>query len=93
MRRFTKLMVRRIDWTEALEKEDEEEAERNRQAAEGNRCRLVWQGSVIQPAWKEFKVIDMVSEQGAVGALREVACEHYWNLAREIVGQGLEWED
>lgn len=83
VKRFSKLMLHRIDWGEVLEKEDPEEQELLRREAEGNGCRLVWQGTVLEPAWDRFQAVDVESEQVALGTLRQVACEHYWTLARE----------
>lgn len=43
LRRYEKLMLRRIDWNAGREEEEEEEAEEGKPPKPPNYCHLVWQ--------------------------------------------------
>lgn len=86
LRRYEKLMLRRINWNAGLEDEEEgEEEEEGHLGTRGkplNYCHLVWQGVVKEPAFKgKFKSLDLPSEAAARRVLDERGVGHYWDTA------------
>ncbi|CAE6076384.1 unnamed protein product [Arabidopsis arenosa] len=60
IKRYEKLMLKRINWGKADEEEDEEEEENG-----GNKCWLVWQGSVEKPSFHRFHVQECLTKSAA----------------------------
>lgn len=79
IKRYGKLMLRRINWAEKLENEDEEEDEDDEKAS--NKCFLVWQGSVAKPSFNKFHVHECRTEAAARKVLFDAGVGHYWELA------------
>ncbi|KAG6434222.1 hypothetical protein SASPL_105845 [Salvia splendens] len=78
IKRYGKLMLKRIDWTATVEKEDEEE---NDDEKPFNKCQLVWQGSVAKPNFNRFFVQECRSEAAARKFFSDHGVAHYWDLA------------
>lgn len=79
-KRYQKLMLHRINWTQALETkgaDDDDNAD--------NKCVLVWQGSVAQPAFERFMVHKTRTEAAARKFLEDAGVAHYWDLAANFV--------
>jgi len=73
IKRYGKLMLRRIDWTDvSKEKEDDEDA---------NKCVLVWQGSVAKSSFNRFSVHDCITEAAAREVFVDAGVPHYWDQA------------
>ncbi|CAA2960985.1 protein RDM16-like isoform X2 [Olea europaea var. sylvestris] len=79
IKRYGKLMLRRIDWTAAVEKEEENENDDDDKPA--NKCVLVWQGSVARPSFNRFFVQDCRTEAAAYRFFSDHGVAHYWDLA------------
>lgn len=78
IKRYGKLMLRRIDWASAVEdrKEDEDENEKP-----VNSCLLVWQGTVAKPSFHRFMVHTCRTEAAARKIFSDAGVGHYWDLA------------
>ncbi|XP_057778718.1 protein RDM16-like isoform X2 [Salvia miltiorrhiza] len=79
IKRYGKLMLRRIDWTATVEKEDDEENDDEEKPV--NKCVLVWQGSVAKPSFNRFFVQECRSEAAARKFFSDHGVAHYWDLA------------
>ncbi|KAJ8479130.1 hypothetical protein OPV22_022857 [Ensete ventricosum] len=78
IKRYGKLMLRRINWAAAVGNEEEggEEAD-----GPANSCVLVWQGSVAKPSFNRFLVHQCRSEAAARKMFSDAGVPHYWDLA------------
>ncbi|KAL9230531.1 hypothetical protein vseg_005869 [Gypsophila vaccaria] len=83
IKRYAKLMLRRINWDAKLEKEDEEED--NEEEKQPNKCVLVWQGSVAKPSFNRFFLHDCRNEAAARKVFADAGVGHYWDLAANFV--------
>ncbi|CAN6975670.1 unnamed protein product [Brassica rapa subsp. trilocularis] len=84
IKRYGKLMLRRINWAEAVkkdEKEGEEEDDDEEENGENNKCWLVWQGSVAKPSFHRFLVQECLTESAAKKVFTDAGVAHYWDLA------------
>ena len=82
LKRYMTLVQRRVDWNEVLDEEmveGEEEEDRP-----DNACVLVWTGTVLEPAFKEFRTYEALDEGMAVQHLAQAGCEHYWAMAGKM---------
>ncbi|CAA2997651.1 RDM16-like isoform X3 [Olea europaea subsp. europaea] len=79
IKRYGKLMLRRIDWTATVEKDEENENDDEDKPV--NKCVLVWQGSVARPSFNRFFVQDCRTEAAAYKFLSDHGVAHYWDLA------------
>ena len=95
MKRYKKLMLRRIDWTmkyskaaghkegeeeDGHEEEEEEEAEEEERRMK-NKCVLVWEGTVLKPAYNNFRAEEIKSAPSARKWLNSAGVAHYWDMA------------
>lgn len=85
IKRYGKLMLKRIDWTATVEKEDEEEDDEVEKPV--NQCLLVWQGSVAKPNFNRFMVQECRSEAAARKFFSDHGVGHYWDLAVNFTGE------
>jgi U4/U6 small nuclear ribonucleoprotein PRP3 len=85
IRRFNRLMLHRIDWNPML---NMDEADEEMFEQEVNKCHLVWQGTVAQSAFEDFKKhkVESTVEGRAVLAAQGVA--QYWDAAQTFVADG-----
>lgn len=93
--RYKKLMLRRIDWNDFTTEEEEEDKEmdvekqkaKERAAADRphNYCDLVWEGTVLKAAFKNFQVDLFPSESDARKFLKQRGVPHYWDAARHAL--------
>ncbi|CAH8349870.1 unnamed protein product [Eruca vesicaria subsp. sativa] len=85
IKRYGKVMLKRINWEEAVkkdEKEGEEEDEDDEEnGGENNKCWLVWQGSVAKPSFYRFHVQECLTESAAKKVFADAGVPHYWDLA------------
>ncbi|KAG1347508.1 protein RDM16 [Cocos nucifera] len=77
IKRYGKLMLKRINWAAAVTNEDEAESS----DAPTNGCVLVWQGSVAKPSFSRFLVHQCRSEAAARKVFADAGVPHYWDLA------------
>lgn len=85
VKRYRKLMMRRIKWTEDQTKDDDDgddsDDEDNVTAPKLNdHCVLIWEGVVKQRNFKNWKVTHARSEQEARKTLADRGSEHYWEM-------------
>ncbi|KDP46093.1 hypothetical protein JCGZ_06604 [Jatropha curcas] len=84
IKRYGKLMLRRINWAEAVGGDDEEEEEKeedDNKEKPVNKCVLVWQGSVAKSSFNRFSVHECVTEAAARKVFADAGVAHYWDLA------------
>ncbi|KAM3302952.1 protein RDM16 isoform X1 [Capsicum chacoense] len=85
IKRYGKLMLRRIDWAAASKKEDDEgEGEDEDDDKPLNKCVLVWQGSVAKSSFNRFFVHDCRTEAAARKVFADAGVPHYWDLAENF---------
>ncbi|XP_011019358.1 PREDICTED: U4/U6 small nuclear ribonucleoprotein Prp3-like [Populus euphratica] len=77
IKRYGKLMLRRINWAEAVNKDEGDDNEEK----PVNKCMLVWQGSVAKPSFHRFSLHDCVTEAAARKYFADAGVAHYWDLA------------
>lgn len=82
--RYKKLLLRRIQWTEAapLREEDEGKVLPN---LGSNRCTLVWEGQLMDQQFKRWTTESAEDEVSAVDLLRRNGAESYWIKAKGVV--------
>ncbi|KAH1223219.1 Protein RDM16 [Glycine max] len=79
IKRYGKLMLRRINWSEvSKDKEENEDSDDDKPA---NKCVLVWQGSVAKPSFNRFSVHDCITEAAARKVFADAGVPHYWDQA------------
>ncbi|KAF3509378.1 hypothetical protein F2Q69_00008173 [Brassica cretica] len=84
IKRYGKVMLKRINWEEAVKKDDkegEEEDEDEEENSENNKCWLVWQGSVAKQSFRRFHVQECLTESAAKKVFSDAGVAHYWDLA------------
>ncbi|EEF29980.1 conserved hypothetical protein [Ricinus communis] len=79
IKRYGKLMLRRINWAEAVEEEEEEDDDIEEKPV--NKCVLVWQGSVAKSSFNKFSVHECVTEAAARKVFADAGVAHYWDLS------------
>merc|ERR1712056_91798 len=83
IKRYKKLMTKRIKWSED-QKDDEEEDDDDDEEVTApklqDHCVLVWEGVVKQRAFKNWKVTHARSEAEARKTLADRGGEHYWEM-------------
>ncbi|XVF83418.1 hypothetical protein PTKIN_Ptkin16aG0484200 [Pterospermum kingtungense] len=79
IKRYGKLMLRRINWAETVKEEDDEGDEDEEKPP--NKCVLVWQGSVAKSSFNKFSVHDCITEAAARKVFADAGVAHYWDLA------------
>lgn len=80
IKRYGKLMLRRIDWAAVVKNEDEDQEEENEDATI-NKCLLVWQGNVAKPCFHRFSIHECRTEAAARKVFSDAGVGHYWDLA------------
>ncbi|KAM0057366.1 putative U4/U6 small nuclear ribonucleoprotein Prp3 [Helianthus debilis subsp. tardiflorus] len=78
IKRYQKLMLKRINWAAAVKEEDQDENDDDRPK---NKCVLVWQGSVAKHSFHRFLVHECRTENAARKVFSDAGVGHYWDLA------------
>eukprot|EP00882_Tetradesmus_deserticola_P023063 GHRQ01025094.1.p2 GENE.GHRQ01025094.1~~GHRQ01025094.1.p2 ORF type:complete len:166 (+),score=42.04 GHRQ01025094.1:1068-1565(+) len=88
LKRYHKLMLRRIDWNATPLPQPGEEEDDAADAAEAvaedkpnNSCHLVWEGEVASASFKDFSKEEVASPEAARKVLAEQGVAHYWDAA------------
>lgn len=82
IKRYQKLMLKRINWADAVVKEDNQNEENdNDDDKPKNKCVLVWQGSVAKPNFHRFLVHECRTENAARKVFSDAGVGHYWDLS------------
>ncbi|KAL6070867.1 U4/U5/U6 small nuclear ribonucleoprotein prp3 [Balamuthia mandrillaris] len=105
IRRYKKLMLRRIDWNTFVEDEptegeegvegaeggaegmdvggnEEKKGNEETEKKERNECYLMWEGAVLKPAFRNFRVELFLTEKLARKWLKDHNVPHYWDCAK-----------
>ncbi len=82
-----KLMLRRIDWNDTSEHEQEGEDDKDGAKSGGsNTCVMAWEGTIGRPLFQHFTVHECESDaQRARQVFEDAKCPQYWDLARSLV--------
>lgn len=80
IKRYGKLMLKRVDWAAIVKNEDEDGEEENEDAPI-NKCLLVWQGNVAKPCFHRFSIHECRTEAAARKVFSDAGVAHYWDLA------------
>ncbi|XP_058728781.1 protein RDM16-like isoform X1 [Vicia villosa] len=83
IKRYGKLMLRRINWSDFSKKKEEDEDSDDDKPA--NKCVLVWQGSIAKPSFNRFSVHDCITEAAARKVFVDAGVPHYWDQAVNYV--------
>lgn len=79
IKRYGKLMLRRINWVESVK--EEEEGGDGDEDKPVNKCLLVWQGSVAKQCFNRFYIHECMTEAAARKVFADAGVGHYWDLA------------
>lgn len=101
LRKFKKLMLRRIDWTASVASvgptaDDTTEnggtmaasAQQSAEPARENQCVLVWEGVIASKSFADFKTAVMRTDSGCRSYFRRHRVEHYWDLCTQACPVG-----
>lgn len=77
IKRYAKLMLRRINWAASVKEEEEEENDDKPL----NKCSLVWQGSVAKSSFNRFSIQECMTEAAARKIFADAGVGHYWDFA------------
>lgn len=83
VKRYKKLMVRRIKWTEDQKDDDDDDDDDDEEVTAPklqDHCVLVWEGVVKARNFKNWKVTHARSEHEARKTLGDRGAEHYWEM-------------
>lgn len=81
VKRYGKLMLKRIDWAAAGKNEGEDEDKDGGGDAPANKCVLVWQGCVAKTSFNRFSIHECRTEAAARKFFTDAGVSHYWDLA------------
>jgi U4/U6 small nuclear ribonucleoprotein PRP3 len=86
VRRYEKLMMRRIDWNVKL---DADAAAGDNEDDDGlvveNKCMCVWKGTTTKPAFKKFRFETLRTEAAARKYLADMNLAHFFDAAAACV--------
>merc|ERR1719356_900059 len=83
VKRYKKLMVRRIKWSEDQKDDDDDDDDDEEEVTAPklqDHCVLIWEGVVKQRNFKNWKVTHARSEPEARKTLGDRGAEHYWEM-------------
>merc|ERR1712137_1010783 len=85
VKRYRKLMMRRIRWSEDQARDDDDggdsdDSENVTAPKIQDHCVLIWEGTVKQRSFKNWKVTHARSEAEARKTLADRGAEHYWEM-------------
>eukprot|EP00413_Alexandrium_margalefii_P037773 CAMPEP_0204582016 /NCGR_PEP_ID=MMETSP0661-20131031/44977_1 /ASSEMBLY_ACC=CAM_ASM_000606 /TAXON_ID=109239 /ORGANISM="Alexandrium margalefi, Strain AMGDE01CS-322" /LENGTH=613 /DNA_ID=CAMNT_0051591261 /DNA_START=67 /DNA_END=1908 /DNA_ORIENTATION=- len=83
IKRYKKLMTRRIKWTEDQKDDDDDDDDDDEEVTAPklqDHCVLVWEGVVKMRCFKSWKVTHSRAEHEARKALADRGAEHYWEM-------------
>ena len=84
VRRYEKLLMRRIDWNIKLDADAAEEDE-DEDAAPENKCTCVWKGTTTKPSFKKFRFETLRTEAAARKYLADMNLAHFFDAAAACV--------
>ncbi|KAJ4970422.1 hypothetical protein NE237_003521 [Protea cynaroides] len=78
IKRYGKLMLRRINWAASVGNEEEDDENEDKPI---NKCVLVWQGCAAKPSFNRFLVHQCRTEAAARKLFSDAGVGHYWDMA------------
>jgi len=81
IRRYKKLMLRRIKWNQPPEGQEEEKRE---EVNKEDNCYLVWEGVVLKPSFRNFRFEPAPTEAAARKVLAERGVVHYYDMCKNF---------
>ncbi|CAN8074998.1 unnamed protein product [Agarophyton chilense] len=96
LRKFKKLMLRRIDWTESEKsysgttKNNPVNEEQDEGKLSNKGCVLLWEGPIQKTSFEQFQTMSLPQEAECRGMFRKQGVEHYWNLCAQASPAGNE---
>ncbi|KAI0562066.1 U4/U6 small nuclear ribonucleoprotein Prp3 [Gracilaria domingensis] len=97
LRKFKKLMLRRIDWAESEKNgsaedgnnpSNEDSLDQEERSSKG--CLLLWEGQIPEACFEQFQTMSLQQEVECRGMFRKRGVEHYWNLCAQASPAGNE---
>ncbi|EEH53912.1 U4/U6 small nuclear ribonucleoprotein Prp3 [Micromonas pusilla CCMP1545] len=88
VRRYEKLMMRRIDWNVKLDSADaaaSEDEDEDEDAQQRNKCTCVWKGTSPRPNFTRFKFETLRTEAAARKYLADINLAHHFDAAAACV--------
>lgn len=82
VRRYDKLMMRRIDWNAKLNDDDDDD---DMDSSKNNKCTRVWKGTSTKTYLKRFTFETLRTEAAARRFLEQVNLGHLWDAAYACV--------
>jgi len=81
IRRYKKLMLRRVKWTNqaAGTDDNDDDIDEVKQSSCGQ-CVLVWEGVAKKKSFEKWRVLDIRTDHEARRILSEKGQEHVWNM-------------
>ena len=90
VRRYEKLMMRRIDWNvkldgETEDMEDDADDDDDTALENKNKCTCVWKGTTTKPSFKKFRFETLRTEAAARKYLADMNLAHFFDAAAACV--------
>ncbi|KAG5360600.1 U4/U5/U6 small nuclear ribonucleoprotein prp3 [Yarrowia sp. B02] len=82
--RYKKLMMRRIQWTEAAPIREQDEGVKEQPDLSRNKCSLVWEGQLLEQHFKKWTTESAEDQVSAVDLLKRNKVENYWIAAKGV---------
>lgn len=86
IRKFTRLLIERIKWTEAAEPREKDGVKEAKKDLSGNKCALIWTGQLKASKFMKWTLQDAETEQDAKDILSRNHAENYWIEAGSFYG-------
>jgi len=86
IKKFTKLLTRRIKWGGTEGQVEEENDSGDEDGAQGKKCALIWQGIIKKPNFKNFHLEECRTEGLARKFLSDKGVEHYFDMCKNSSG-------
>ena len=97
VRRYEKLMMRRIDWNAQVDGENGAEPEYDDDTPLGeeavNECTCVWKGTTPKPSFKKFRFETLRTEAAARKYLQEMGLAHLFDAAAACVAVSADFDE
>lgn len=78
IRKFTRLLMERIKWTEAAEPREKDGVIEAKKDLSGNKCALIWTGQLKASKFMKWTLQDAETDQDAKDILSRNHAENYW---------------
>lgn len=107
IKRFKRLMLRRIDWSfkgaiQAKEGEENKEDDKMEvdsdeedkvKVSKDKKCHLIWEGVQRKKTFEKWRIVDIRSENEAKRLLGDKGCEQFWHMVTTFNAERAEGEE